>query len=346
MSPITDRAAAIAAFSFWPDGNRPPEILAPTQYVEREIKAAQANLPPPPTSNAIWEEQRANLQTDVSRRLGVSLSSSGAAREIGIVREADATIHRLIVTPEAGIEVPALLFAPAKAGKNPRLVVLLDAKGMAATSDSPERKKLSQNGDWALCLDVRGIGETKSAVEQGYYLGYRDYDIAVAALKLGETLAGYWSKDLLAAIGAAQKHSGPTARVVVRGEKEMGLVAILAAGQSSIIDAVETHGLLASYHSPLGYGLPFAYSDEKGDQSVRSRVLGGYGSMAPLIPNILKSADIAQLAALVAPRPLTIIAPLWGSGDALSPAEAQKAFAWTQQAYLTSGAPNELHLAP
>ena len=133
---------------------------------------------------------------------------------------------------------------------------------------------------------------------------------------------------------------------MVRGEKEMGLVAILAAGQSTAIDEVETRGLLASYFSPLGYGLPFAYSDEKGDQSVRSRTLGGYGSMAPLIPSILKSADIAQLAALVAPRPLTIAATLWGSGDAASPAEAQDAFAWTQQAYRANGASNEFHLVP
>ncbi|MEO7298778.1 MAG: alpha/beta hydrolase family protein, partial [Verrucomicrobiota bacterium] len=346
LSPITDRAAAIAAFSFWPDGNRPPEILAPTQYVEREIKAAQAKLPPAPASNAIWQKLRAKLQADVARRLGVSLLSSGAAREVGTVSETDATIHRLIVTPEVGIEVPALLFEPTKAGKYARLVVLLDAGGMAATSDSPERKKLSQDGDWALCLDVRGIGETRSAVEQSSYLGWRDYDIAVAALKLGETLAGYWSKDLLTTIGAAQKYSGNTARVVVRGEKEMGLVAILAAGQSSAIDEVEAHGLLASYFSPPGYGLPFAYSDEKGAQSVRSRALGGYGSMVPLIPNILKSADIAQLAALVAPRPLNITAPLWGSGGAVSPAEAQNAFAWTQQAYRANGAANEFHLAP
>ena len=43
-------------------------------------------------------------------------------------------------------------------------------------------------------------------------------------------------------------------RVVIRGDRETGLVGILAAGQCDAIDAVETTGLLASYGSPDGYG--------------------------------------------------------------------------------------------
>ena len=44
------------------------------------------------------------------------------------------------------------------------------------------------------------MGETRSCHESGGYLGFRDYDLCAAALKLGTTQAGLWVQDLLVAV--------------------------------------------------------------------------------------------------------------------------------------------------
>jgi acetyl esterase/lipase len=342
LAPIADRAAAIAALDFWPQGDRPAAVLGPTAYVQREVAALTAHLPPAPADPGAWTQERSRLCEAVRACLRVPLASAEATTDrAGEVQAQGSVVHKLIVRPEAGIQLPLLLFEPAPgATANRRLSVLLHPGGMAVTSGSETRRSLSRAGAWVLCVDLRGMGETRYDGESGAYLGFRDLDMALGALKLGNTLAGHWVKDLLAAIAAVQAMIGatPPLRVIVRGEREAGLVAILAAGQSPAIDEVETQGLLASYTSPKGYGLPFAYSDENNSKAIRQRPLGGYGSMVPCIPHLLKHADTAQLAALVAPRPLLVAGPLWANGQAQSTAEAESTFAWTRAAYRLSGA--------
>ena len=239
--------------------------------------------------------------------------------------------------PEEGIDIPMHLFAPAD-GVRPdgRLVVLLHPAGMKATSASAERKRLTAEGAWVLCPDLRSMGETQWN-EQGGYMGFRDLDVGIAALKLGETLAGYWVRDCLTAIAVAQKAAGGGLKVTIRGEGEMGLIALLAAVARDDIAAVELKGFLASYYSAAGYGLPFAYCDENNNKSVRDRKLSGYGSILPCIPHILKHADIPQIMALVAPRPLTVIGPKWASGAALPARDYAAAFAATADVYALCG---------
>ncbi len=55
--------------------------------------------------------------------------------------------------------------------------------------------------------------------------------------------------------------------------------------------------------------------------------------MVPCLPHILKVADIPQLAALVAPRPLLIEEPLWASGDPADGKDLERVWTWTRQVY-------------
>lgn len=344
LSPITDRKQALATLAFWPDGRRPSDMLTPTAYVEREVARLIGKLPAPPSSRNAWER----LKADLRRRVGQSLRTplvfaKDGGRKVGDCRIGDSMVSKLIVTSEEGIELPMLLFAPAASSKpSGMLHVMLDPGGMARTAESPERKERIARGEWVLCVDLRGMGETRYPRESGGYLGIHDYDLCVAALKLGGTQAGLWTKDLLAAIEAARAAIPQKVKVVVSGERETGLVAILAAGQSTGIDGVETTGLLASYQCAEGYGLPYAYSGKDNDKSVTGRSLGGYGSMIPCIPGILAHGDIAQLAALVAPRGLTICKPLGANGKPVQRGELDRVFGWTRQAYRMEGAEGNL----
>jgi hypothetical protein len=144
--------------------------------------------------------------------------------------------------------------------------------------------------------------------------------------------------DVLAIAEAARQIVGRPVKVIVRGSRETGLAAILAAGQSQAIDAVETEELLASYASAAGYGFPYVYGDAGGHNAD----LGVYGSMVPCIPNVLHLADIPQLASMVCPRPLTITDSLWANGKAVSAEDLSSAFAWLRRYYEVSGCPRAL----
>ena len=335
LSPLMDRKPAIATLAFWPDGNRPADLLTPTAYVPREVAGLIDRLPPVPANLEQWKRLQSDLRHRVGGLLRTPLGSPQARVEkVAEVQMQGNKVYKLLVTPETGIELPMVLFAPPRSSKsNETLYVLLHPDGMAMTAASRAQKELTRNGAWVLCADLRGQGETASGQESGRYLGFRDYDLCVASLKTGTTRAGLWVKDLLAAIHVAREKIGIPVRAVVHGDRELGLVAILAAIQTSRIDAVETTGLLASYQSAEGYGLPYAYRGKDNDKSVTSRPLGGYGSMVPCIPGILHHADIPQLAALVAPRPLVIDRPLCASGKPVRPEDLDRRFAWTREAY-------------
>ena len=303
-------------------------------------------LPAPPKKLEDWAKRKDSLRSEVAKLLGSrSPVIKPKDRLIGTVKADKSPVQQWVVEPEPGIEIPMLMFAPDEGSKpDGRMVVLLHPEGMGKTTSSGARTELTRKGSWVLCVDLRGMGETRSIHESSGYMGFRDMDTSVTAIKLGDTLAGYWTSDLRAAIQSARKAIGTKVRVIVRGELETGLVAILAAGQDESIDGVETHGLLASCFSRYGYGLPFAYNDDKGTKDIRSRKLGGYGSMLPCIPHLLSSADIPQLMALVAPRPLEIDEPLWASGDPVAQDELDPAFAWARQVYRVHKAEGSLRV--
>jgi dienelactone hydrolase len=335
LHPITDTARAVEALTIWGHGNRPRDFLSPTQYVQRRAAELIGHLPPVPTTVAGWTDLRRSLRSKLRELLKVPLESpSATSSELPSRRSERGRVRRLVAHPEPGIDLPMLLFEPDD-GVRPdgRIVALLDPEGMLRPASSEERRRLTAEGARVLCVGLRGTGETRSPHEAGGYLGFRDLDLATSALTLGDTLAGYWVKDLLAAIRIAKQRIDTKSTVTVRATREMALVAILAAAESNAIDAVDARGLLASYYSAGGYGLPFAYSDAEQHTGVRTRHLGGYGSMLPCIPHLLEHADVAELAALVSPRPLALIDPEWASGEPLGASESDLVFAWTRAAY-------------
>jgi len=105
----------------------------------------------------------------------------------------------------------------------------------------------------------------------------------------------------------------------------------------------ETGGLLALYVSSL---------DNRIRKVVVSGILssyvfeGGVGNQ-PLwvfIPDILNHADIAQVAALTAPRTLIIANPIDGAGHPLSLSDAQTELRWTTEAYDLLDAENSISI--
>ena len=130
--------------------------------------------------------------------------------------------------------------------------------------------------------------------------------------------------------------------ITVRGYNDCSLAALICSAlgpyqsPSVEVDQCNVINPLASYYCANGYGLPYAYNE--------IRPLGGYGSLAVCIPNILKDEiDIPLLTALAGTTPsgtakqLRIDYPIDASGASLTQAQANTAFSWTQQLYVNLG---------
>ena len=79
-------------------------------------------------------------------------------------------------------------------------------EGVRATAASKIRSELTEGGSWVVCADLRGMDSTYAT--QAAYVGIRDQPLCVGAMKLGETVAGWWTDDLLAVVGAARTIAG------------------------------------------------------------------------------------------------------------------------------------------
>jgi len=160
-------------------------------------------------------------------------------------------------------------------------------------------------GACVLALDYRGVGETKSSEE-----------VAVKnSLVLGRHILGMQVYDVIRAVDYLTLKAGFN-RVYVYGEREAGVVALLAGALDERISAVHTLEMPSTLVSSKGFRYP--------------------PTLFP--PNILKYADIPEIAAMIAPRPLVIDYPVGPDLRKLSVSEAEENFRLAREVYEYLGA--------
>jgi cephalosporin-C deacetylase-like acetyl esterase len=224
---------------------------------------------------------------------------------------------------EPGIIVPLLLLRPVKTQARLPVVVAVSESGKdrLLQTHAGEVQELLQRGV-AVCLpDVRGTGETAPDTRRGP----NSQEIALAAteLMLGDTLLGKRLKDLrtvLAYLGT--RPDLDSQRVALWGDSSVpanpprllldelpgwqagpeiqrqaeplgALLALLAGLYEDRVRAVAVRGGLASYLSVLEDSFAYVPLDV-------------------IIPGILESGDIADMAATLAPRPILMEAMVDG----------------------------------
>jgi len=327
MTPMTNKQA-MPVLDFWYVHGPPKDALTPVTYLQREVSSRITEISKTPAT----PESLKKISAKVKSLLHVDVSpDKSTSIDTGTITAEDLNIHKVLVTSEPGIELPLLLIEPASRKSNEAILIMNPAgKDAALASGLPE--KLARSGKWVAIFEPRGVGETTCVRAVGAYTGVNDIDMGISALKVGQTLAGQWTKDTLAAVEAINRTAGRKLRITVRGERQCGFVALLAGAFSKSVSSVETVDMLASYYSPKGYGKPYAYANEYG-RKVDNLNLGGWKSMLPSIPYILDTADIPQIAALVSPKPLTITAPKYADDRNLTKEEILNVFTWTTAAY-------------
>jgi hypothetical protein len=104
------------------------------------------------------------------------------------------TIKKLVIQPEEGIVLPALLFLPEKSNGEPVVLYLHDKGKVADAGDQGPIGERVRGGGTVLAVDPRGYGQTASTT--GGLFG-ADFQDAQLAYVLGRSIVGMRAEDIL-----------------------------------------------------------------------------------------------------------------------------------------------------
>lgn len=319
---------------FFPNLLRPLDFMRPSQFLSHRIHSLATALPAPPARREEWERLGAFLKERLTALLTV-LSPQTESQDMPMETVDGCQVQRLLLSPEPELRLPAVLFQPPESSGKTPLALLLHPEGKGATADRPLRSELVQRGWAVLVADLRGTGETRAAEwEVGAYLNQRDMAWAKAAARLGRSALSMWLTDLTALVNAlARREDVDLTRLSLYGYGETGTAALFFGALDGRPSTVVVERALGSYLSESGFGRPFLYQEP----SPTAAAGGGIGSMVPFVPDLLKVADLPQVAALWAPRRLVIIDALRGDGRPMDYRYARQQYAFTAAVYALTG---------
>jgi dienelactone hydrolase len=301
------------------------------------------------------EATRQRLRNDWARLLG-RVEANREPRVISRTSEriGPMTAERIVLEVEPRIVVPLLLLLPEAAQEKrcPVVVGLAQGGKRAFLHGRPEFLARLLDGGAAVCLpDLRGTGETRPGDDARGRTG-PSTAIASTELMLGETLLGARLRDLRAVLGFLRRQGGldadrlalwgeglvpanpPDRTLAVPHEAEPapalaeplgGILAMLGALFEDDIRAVVARGGLSSYRSLLDgpyVAIPFD----------------------TVVPGVLTTGDLADLAASLAPRPLRIEGLVDGLNRKVSAEILARTYAPALQAYERAWEQNRLRL--
>jgi cephalosporin-C deacetylase-like acetyl esterase len=229
-------------------------------------------------------------------------------RPFGVIDRPRYYIEKLVYESEPGISVPALLYVPKTTA---RKAAVLFANGRGKAAARRELEALADSGLVVLSIDARGFGETRAAAEgagSDWSRRLGDYESAMTALLTGTTLVGMRALDVMRGIDllAARPDVDP-ARISAAG-KEAGAIPLLhAALLDPRIRKVALDGMPASYASIVRHSV-------------------NYGMFEHVIPGVLKTYDLPELVASIAPRQVLIADAVDPLGLPLTLGEARKEY--------------------
>ena len=291
----------------FPGDSRPEDFMTIPRFAAIEASRL-ADQRVAPTNREAFEK----LQIEKRRTLIEVLGGQPKTSPIHLKIEAntDQTSQTLTFNTEPDLRLLAHRDLPEKPG---RLAIVLDLDGGAETAFTGDIAKSLRDGGWAIVTpELRATGQF---AHSGDKIGNApDHNTAEWSLWIGRPLLGQWVYDVRRTLDTIAERDGSLPHdVLVIGRGPSGIVALFAAALDERITRVKTIESLASFAT---------------DQAYRRQRLG------LMVPGILRDVgDIADIAALVAPRPVTIRGGTTGQGDPLDHAQLTKKFASTKRAF-------------
>jgi hypothetical protein len=270
-----------------------------TIYHRRALELAKARRAAPEEWVQRVPELRARL---VEKVFGGFPEEPYSVERLGAASVDGYEVEKLALRTELDVVVPALL---TRSGEAERCLIHLSPSGpCAALALSPLREWL-ESGGAVLSIAYRGSGETASSEELA----------AKNSLVLGRHILGMRVFDVLRSVDFALRDAG-FSEVHFYGEREAGLVALFAAAFDERVASVRVLSAPVTLVSSNGFDYP--------------------PSLFP--PRLLEIADVPEIAAMVAPRPLLFETPLGPRAKPLNKGEVEKLFDFTKKVYRLYGA--------
>jgi len=333
------------------DGRNVTSIIE--QIGNERVQAARARLA------ALKQEERlTQLRKDWTRLLG-NVEPSATVQRIGpdladlTFAKIRAERHHLNVEP--GIVVPIVMFIPAQAKreKAPVVIAVSQAGKQAFVSGRAETvAALLRNGIAVALPDLRGTGETSPGEARDRRSPATS--ISSTGLLTGQSLLGARLRDLRTVMRYVKKHPELDGkRVAIWGDSFTdplgpddawklphgvddrpapseplgGLLALLAAFYEDDVRAVYAHGGVASYTSALSS--PFCYLPHD-----------------VIVPGVVSAADLPDVAAALAPRPVRLSGMVDGVNRRVGRLPIEKIYEPARASYRSAEAEQSLVLEP
>ncbi len=242
-------------------------------------------------------------------------------------------IEKLEFLSQPGIYIPTWVFVPdRKNHASPALLYVHEAGKEADGMEFGALEKLARRGDLVVAVDVRGIGETKPPHQGEWSPGeFRHVDnvetvMSYWAWEINELLFGMRVQDVIRSIDYVLSRPDVDQRGVGLIGKGMGaLWSLFAAALDTRILAAVCEGGLLSYRTLTG----------------ADRYQHGADVF---IPNVLNHFDLPQVAAAVADRPLTLLAPVDAMKNSVEIPVAGEVYERTKAAYSVGGASDHFRI--
>jgi dienelactone hydrolase len=302
--------------SCFPDKRRPKGFLYPPSYAAREARTLLSHLTTRlPDHAEDWESTAVHIRAQLRKQvLGENPRAAPPAATLGkAVKVDDVSTTPILLHPEPDMPLPALLKTKSPALKKQAVCVVLHMDGKAEALKHPVVEALLGKGWLVVGPDLRATGETRPTND-----GIRqaaDHHSAEHALWLGRPLLGQWLFDVQCLFDWLGLQPGLDRRnFSVVGLGQAGIVALVAAGL--LDDRITSAAVL---NGPVTYITEEAYGPKM--------------RMGLLAPGILRWADIPQLAALAAPRPLVIADGVSPLDRSLKGKAIEEAYSFTRRIY-------------
>jgi dienelactone hydrolase len=247
---------------------------------------------------------------DKIRSLGISAHGTAAEPQFipGRIERTGYVIDRASVEADRGMKVPYLVLVP-KAPANALSVVYVAGEGkMGACARGGPAERLAQAGRIVESPDLRGFGETAGS----------EFKESFLALHVSRPLLAQRMQDLMHFV-----HPGQHVHVIGTGLAAPPVLH-LAVLDPQIVE-VTVEDMVVSWGSV-------------------ARTPVSRGQLSNIVPGVLGFYDFPDLAAALAPRPLTIRHPVDAAGKPVSQAELEEIYAPARAAYKAAGAEKNLVL--
>ncbi|NQV25191.1 MAG: acetylxylan esterase [Rhodopirellula sp.] len=306
----------------FPGESRPNDWMTIPKFAAREARALLAKVKTP-TSLAQWESSAERLRQTLDQTVLSGTEPAAASAHSTSETSPQQTIQTITLASEPGIQ----LTATHTTGKSPQktgTVIVLSLNGESKLPDNQLARVIHESGRRVVTLSLRATG--KHAYPRDSVARAPDHNTAEWSLFLGRPLLGQWVLDLRTAISTLKDNGYASDELTVMGTGPASIVALCAAALDDRIDHTVAVGSLATFVS---------------DTPFESQRLG-------ILPSgILRDVgDVPHIAALIAPRKVTIIGGVNGAGISLNDSDLRKQFAPAGHVFKVSGSADHLAVFP